>query len=70
MESSTCEGHEEDIVTPWTVSAASAKGVDYDKLIVKFGVSRLEGSQLDRFERLTGHKAHHLLRRGVFFAHR
>uniref|UniRef100_F1KZR6 Tryptophan--tRNA ligase, cytoplasmic n=1 Tax=Ascaris suum TaxID=6253 RepID=F1KZR6_ASCSU len=60
----------EDLVTPWDVTASSAKGIDYDKLIAKFGCHKLDASLIERFERVTGKKAHPMLRRGLFFAHR
>lgn len=58
------------IVDPWQVVAASDKGVDYDKLIKKFGSTRIDQKILDRFEKVTGHKPHHMLRRGIFFSQR
>lgn len=61
---------EEDVVTPWTVSSKSKTGVDYDKLIVKFGSSRLTTDLLARLEASIGAKPHHFLTRGVFFSHR
>ncbi|MFH4975992.1 hypothetical protein AB6A40_002701 [Gnathostoma spinigerum] len=64
------ENEEEDIVTPWDVKTSSDKGIDYDKLIVKFGCQRLEEDQIARFERLTGKRAHPFMRRGLFFAQR
>uniref|UniRef100_A0A0K0ET40 Tryptophan--tRNA ligase, cytoplasmic n=1 Tax=Strongyloides stercoralis TaxID=6248 RepID=A0A0K0ET40_STRER len=59
-----------DIVTPWEISSANEKGVDYDKLIVKFGCRKLGQDLVTRIENLTGKKAHPMLRRGMFFAHR
>jgi tryptophanyl-tRNA synthetase len=43
---------------------------DYDKLIEQFGTRRISPELLERFEKLTGHKAHRLLRRDTFFSHR
>ncbi|NP_001080533.1 tryptophanyl-tRNA synthetase 1 S homeolog [Xenopus laevis] len=60
----------DDFVDPWTVQTGSAKGVDYDKLIVRFGSSKIDQALIDRIERVTGQKAHHFLRRGIFFSHR
>ncbi|XP_063804717.1 tryptophan--tRNA ligase, cytoplasmic [Pseudophryne corroboree] len=60
----------DDFVDPWTVQTGSAKGVDYDKLIVRFGSSKIDQELIDRIERVTGRKAHHFLRRGIFFSHR
>jgi tryptophanyl-tRNA synthetase len=74
-----------DVVTPWSVTSSSAAGVDYDKLLgelagtlfimngkcaVRFGCSKLQDSLVERIARLTNKPAHHLLRRGMFFAHR
>jgi tryptophanyl-tRNA synthetase len=62
-------------VTPWDVQGSvSTDGqqlaIDYDKLIDQFGTRRIDAALLERFERLTGHKPHILLRRGMFFSHR
>ncbi|KAF7304937.1 Tryptophanyl-tRNA synthetase [Mycena kentingensis (nom. inval.)] len=63
------------VVTPWKVEGSvSADGkqqaIDYDKLIEQFGTRRVDQALLDRFEKLTGHKPHIFLRRGMFFSHR
>lgn len=63
-------GDDEDIVTPWTVSSKLATGIDYDKLIVKFGSEEITKELLARFEAATGVKNHHLLNRKIFFSHR
>jgi len=60
----------EDIVNPWNVSSSSQEGVDYDKLIKRFGSSKIDADLLARWEKVTGKPPHHLLRRGVFFSHR
>lgn len=59
-----------DTVDPWNVSSSNAKGVDYDKLIVRFGSSKVDQDLVDRMETVSGQKAHRFLRRGVFFSHR
>uniref|UniRef100_A0A7M4EUF7 Tryptophan--tRNA ligase, cytoplasmic n=1 Tax=Crocodylus porosus TaxID=8502 RepID=A0A7M4EUF7_CROPO len=61
---------DDDFVDPWTVQTSSAKGVDYDKLIVRFGSSKVDKELISRIERVTGQKPHHFLRRGIFFSHR
>ncbi|XP_025046970.1 tryptophan--tRNA ligase, cytoplasmic isoform X2 [Alligator sinensis] len=61
---------DDDFVDPWTVQTSSAKGVDYDKLIVRFGSSKIDKELISRIERVTGQKPHHFLRRGIFFSHR
>ena len=65
----------EQIVTPFDVSGGvdehgKAKVIDYEKLIETFGSQRIDASLLQRFERVTGHKSHRLLRRGLVFSHR
>eukprot|EP01025_Chloroclados_australasicus_P064311 TRINITY_DN857_c0_g1_i1.p1 TRINITY_DN857_c0_g1~~TRINITY_DN857_c0_g1_i1.p1 ORF type:complete len:430 (-),score=24.44 TRINITY_DN857_c0_g1_i1:518-1807(-) len=57
---------DEQIMTPWRVQGK----VDYDKLLSKFGCSRISTDIVSRIERVTGVRAHPFLRRGVFFAHR
>merc|ERR1712004_379033 len=49
---------EEDEVNPWDVKATSDKGIDYDKLIVKFGSSAVDKGLLERLERVTGKPPH------------
>lgn len=61
---------EDDVVDPWRLVAASNKGIDYDKLIDKFGSQRISPELIARVERLTKRPAHHWLRRGIFFSHR
>ena len=63
-------GNDEDVVTPWDVSSNNDTGIDYDKLIKKFGSSKIDDELLGRFEKITGRKPHHFLRRGIFFSHR
>ena len=69
----TQDGHiqrGEQIVNPFEIVAVDEYGIDYDKLIDKFGTRRIDEAILERFERLTGHKPHHYLRRGLFFSQR
>jgi len=61
---------EEDFVDPWNVVSTSATGIDYDKLIKRFGSQKIDDALIDRIEKATGKPAHHLLRRGIFFSHR
>merc|ERR1719204_1805290 len=61
---------DEDEVNPWDVKASSDKGVDYEKLILKFGSSCVDGALIARFESLIKRPVHPLLRRGIFFSHR
>lgn len=39
-------------------------------ILERFGSSKIDDELLDRFEKVTGHPVHHLLRRGIFFSHR
>lgn len=61
---------EEDIVDPWNVQTSSATGIDYQKLLVRFGCSAIDETLIQRFETLTGKPAHRFLKRGIFFSHR
>ena len=47
------EEEQEDIVDPWTVSSSSDKGVDYEKLIKKFGCSSIDEELIQRIEKVT-----------------
>lgn len=61
---------EEDIVNPWNVASKSSTGVDYEKLIKRFGSQKIDEELVNRIEKVTGKPVHHLLRRGMFFSHR
>ncbi|KAF5324521.1 hypothetical protein D9611_004576 [Ephemerocybe angulata] len=63
------------VVTPWDVQGSvtedgKQQAIDYEKLITQFGTRRIDTALLERFERLTGHRPHIFLRRGMFFSHR
>lgn len=64
----------EQSIDPWNVEGAIVNGkqvgIDYDKLIQQFGTKPIDADLLTRFESVTGHKPHILLRRGTFFSHR
>ncbi|XP_015926189.1 tryptophan--tRNA ligase, cytoplasmic [Parasteatoda tepidariorum] len=60
----------EDFVDPWNVVSSSATGVDYDKLIRRFGCLKIDEALIKEFERVTQKPVHHFLRRGIFFSHR
>ena len=65
----------EQIITPFDVSGGvdehgKAKAIDYDKLIDTFGSQRIDKALLERFEKVTGHRPHRLMRRGMIFSHR
>ena len=57
-------------VTPFNVDTDDAAGVDYETLIKEFGCSKLLEETVQRFEKLFNIKAHHFLRRKIFFCHR
>ena len=59
----------EQVVTPWDVQGGAA-GIDYDKLLSTFGCQPIDEALIARVERVTGVRAHVMLRRGMFFAHR
>lgn len=56
------------VVNPWTVESEGS--IDYERLIVKFGSTRIDEALLERIERVTNRKPHRFLRRGLFFSHR
>ncbi|CAD2101900.1 tryptophan--tRNA ligase, putative [Plasmodium vinckei brucechwatti] len=56
-------------VTPWNVNI-NADGIDYNKLIKQFGCSKIKEEHIKRIEMLTNKKAHHFIRRDIFFSHR
>jgi tryptophanyl-tRNA synthetase len=47
---------EEDVVTMENVEAKDNTGIDYDKLIVKFGSSAIDEKLVERIEKLTSKK--------------
>ena len=56
----------EQTITPWQVTSKS--GINYMKLIDKFGCEPIDGKLIKKFERITNVKAHTWLRRGLFFS--
>ncbi|KAL9585585.1 MAG: hypothetical protein Q9212_001445 [Teloschistes hypoglaucus] len=65
----------EQSITPFDVSGGfdeqgKPKAIDYDKLVDTFGSQRIDKPLLERFEKVTGHKPHRMLRRGLVFSHR
>lgn len=65
---------QEQKVTPWDVEGevvdGVSKAIDYEKLMKQFGCQPLTNEMIERLERLTGKKAHVLIRRGMFYCHR
>ncbi|XP_037815226.1 tryptophan--tRNA ligase, cytoplasmic-like [Lucilia sericata] len=66
----TVNDEQSDVVNPWNVTSSSDTGIDYDKLIKRFGSSRIDDEMIARIEKISGKPAHHLIRRGIFFSHR
>ncbi|KAH7650276.1 tryptophanyl-tRNA synthetase [Cryptosporidium bovis] len=60
----------DELVNPWEVKADNAYGIDYNKLIDKFGCKLITEDMISRMERITGKKAHHFFRRNIFLSHR
>jgi hypothetical protein len=65
----TADAEEDMVVDPFTATAGS-KGFDYAKLIDQFGSQAITPALIEKFERITGHKAHPWIKRGIFFSHR
>lgn len=62
-------------INPWSVTGAQddsgeVAAIDYVNLSKKWATSLIDEKLLERFERVTGHKPHRWLRRGLFFSHR
>lgn len=61
-------------VNPWDVQGAVVDGkiqaINYDRLVDQFGTRRITPELLQRFEKVTGHKPHRFMRRGMVFSHR
>ena len=51
-------------------TGVSETGIDYDKLIKKFGCQPIDQQLIDRLEKAIKKPAHHFIKRGIFFSHR
>jgi len=60
----------EDVVSAFNIQAASDKGIDYDKLLQKFGCFPMTEEMGTKIANCTGKKPHRFIRRGIFFCHR
>ncbi|KCZ78729.1 hypothetical protein H311_00237, partial [Anncaliia algerae PRA109] len=60
----------EQIVTPWKVSCDEETGVDYDKIINKFGCTPIDTELINQIESVSQMEAHSLIKRKLVFAHR
>lgn len=74
-EASASPQKQEQLITPFEVSGGvdehgKAVAIDYNKLIDKFGSQKIDHAMLERFEKVTGHRPHRLMRRGMVFSHR
>ena len=67
---STEEEKKEQKVTPWIATTGSEATFDYQRLIKQFGTTAVDNTLIEKYERITGKRAHHLIRRNVFFSHR
>ncbi|XP_067627591.1 tryptophan--tRNA ligase, cytoplasmic [Eurosta solidaginis] len=64
------DGDGGDVVDPWNVASSNERGIDYDKLIKRFGSSKIDEELIARLEKIIGKPVHHFIRRGIFFSHR
>ncbi|RMZ84154.1 hypothetical protein DV738_g556, partial [Chaetothyriales sp. CBS 135597] len=65
----------EQVITPFTVAGGvdetgNVVAIDYQKLTRDFGATALTKELIDRFEKVTGKKAHRFMRRGIVISHR
>ena len=67
-ETTTSAATAEQVITPWEVQGDEETGIDYDKLIQQFGCTKISPELIARFEAVTGHKCHHLIRRGIIYS--
>lgn len=63
------------LVDPWNVSGevgadGVTKAINYLSLVEQFGTQRITPELVSRFEKVTGHRAHRFIRRGIVFSHR
>ncbi|KAH8602237.1 tryptophanyl-tRNA synthetase-like protein [Bisporella sp. PMI_857] len=62
-------------IDPWNVAGevgvdGIVKAIDYLKLVEEFGTKKITKEDLERFEKVTGHRPHRFMRRGIVFSHR
>ncbi|KAF4630149.1 hypothetical protein G7Y89_g7996 [Cudoniella acicularis] len=67
--------HSKQTVDPWNVSGETGadgvvKAINYHTLIEEFGTKKILEEDLVRFEKVTGHRPHRFMRRGIVFSHR
>ncbi|KAH6899851.1 putative tryptophanyl-tRNA synthetase [Thelonectria olida] len=66
---------QEQDINPWSVEGGQDENgeivaINYDAICEKWKTSKIDHALLERFEKVTGHKPHRWLRRGLFFSHR
>lgn len=65
---------DEQKITPWTVKVDNIDGakqkINYEKIIQQFGCQPLNEEILAQLEKVSKIKMHHLIKRGMVFAHR
>lgn len=61
---------DEDVVTAFEIQASSDKGIDYNKLLDKYGCFPMNPELISRIEKLSEKPAHRFIRRGIFFCER
>ncbi|OOF94230.1 hypothetical protein ASPCADRAFT_208755 [Aspergillus carbonarius ITEM 5010] len=66
---------QEQDINPWSVEGGRDENgevvaINYEAICRKWNTSVIDDKLLERFEKVTGHKPHRWLRRGLFFSHR
>ncbi|PYI07881.1 tryptophanyl-tRNA synthetase [Aspergillus sclerotiicarbonarius CBS 121057] len=66
---------QEQDINPWSVDGGRDENgevvaINYEAICRKWNTSVIDDKLLERFEKVTGHKPHRWLRRGLFFSHR
>lgn len=61
---------QDQIVTPWKVEGDKEKGIDYQRIIDKFGCQKIDEELLEKIRNATDTDANILFRRKIVFAHR
>ncbi|KAH8685883.1 tryptophanyl-tRNA synthetase-like protein [Tricladium varicosporioides] len=74
-EDATLEIRSKQSVDPWNVTGETGadgvvKAINYNALIEDFGTKKILEEDLVRFEKVTGHRPHRFMRRGIVFSHR
>lgn len=60
----------EDVITPWNVQIGDENGIDYDKIIEKFGTQKINDEIIAKIESAIGREVHYFIKRGIAFSHR